>query len=80
MCTEIIESSGDGPPHKRQHLDDSISTASTSKVWECMVEILEDSGELTDDVSIMGEMGEIKGMVNTYLREPLINYQVGNPY
>ena len=78
MCTEITESTGDGPPNKRQHLDDSISTApSTSKVWECMAEILEDSGELTDDVSIVGEM---EGLVNTYLREPLINYQVGNQY
>ena len=43
MCTEITESAGDGPPNKRQHLDDSISTApNTSKAWECMAEILED--------------------------------------
>ena len=78
MCTEITKSTGDGPPNKRQHLDDNTSTApSTSKVWECMAEILEDSGELTDHVSVVGE---IEGMVNTYLREPLISYQVGNPY
>ena len=42
-----------------------------------MAEILEDSGELTDDVSVVGE---IEGMVNTYLKEPPISYQVGNPY
>ena len=61
------------------YIDDStVSTAAnTSKVWECMAEILEDSGELTDDVSVVGE---IEGMVNTYLKEPLISYQVGNPY
>ena len=42
-----------------------------------MAEILEDSGELTDDLSVVGE---IEGMVNTYLKEPLISYQVGNPF
>lgn len=78
-CTEITESTADGPPTKRQHLDDDhdVTAANTSKVWECMAEILEDSGELTDDVSVVGE---IEGMVNTYLKEPLISYQVGNPY
>ena len=75
-CTEITESTADGPPIKRQHLDDS-TVANTSKVWECMAEILEDSGELTDDVNVVGE---IEGMVNAYLKEPLISYQVGNPY
>lgn len=49
-----------------------------SKVWECMAEILEDSGEFTDD--IIDIVGGIEGTVNNYLREPLINYQVGNPY
>ena len=43
-----------------------------------MAEILEDSGELTDDLSVVGEIEE--GMVNTYLKEPLISYQVGNPF
>ena len=42
-----------------------------------MAEILEDSGELTDDLSVAGE---IEGMVNTYLKEQLISYQVGNPF
>lgn len=81
ICTEMTESS-DGPPNKRQHLDDSTAittpnSANTSKVWECMAEILEDSGELTDHPSVVGE---IEGMVNNYLKEPLISYQVGNPY
>ena len=77
-CTEISESNDDGPLNKRQHLDDTDNTAAnTSKVWECMAEILEDSGELTDDLSVVGE---IEGMVNTYLKEPLISYQVGNPF
>ena len=77
-CTEISESTDDGPLNKRQHLDDTDNTAAnTSKVWECMAEILEDSGELTDDLSVVGE---IEGMVNTYLKEPLISYQVGNPF
>ena len=43
VCTEIVESTEDGPPNKRQHVDDNIATPSTSKVWECMAEILEDS-------------------------------------
>ena len=63
-CTEITESTADGPPSKRQHLDDHDSTAaSTSKVWECIAEILEDSGQLSD-VSVVRE---IEGMVNTNL-------------
>ena len=75
-CTEINEFTDDVPLNKRQHLDNTDSTgANTSKVWECMAEILEDSGELTDDVSVVGEIG---GMVNTYLKEPLISRQVGN--
>lgn len=41
-----------------------------------MAKILEESGELSD-VSVVGE---IEGMVNTYLKEALISYQVGNPY
>ena len=76
--TEISESTDDGPLNKRQHLDDTDNTAAnTSKVRECMAEILEDSGELTDDLSVVGE---IEGMVNTYLKEPLISYQVRNPF
>ena len=55
MCTEITESTGDGPLNKRQHLDDSSSAApSSGKVWECMAKILEDSGELTDSCKCFG--------------------------
>ena len=57
MCTEITESTGDGPPNKWMIVQHPVP----SKVWECMAEILEDSGEL----SIVGEM---EGLVNTYHR------------
>ena len=55
-CTEITESTADGLPTKRQHLDDILLLPIPVKVWECMAEILEDSGELTDDVSVVGEI------------------------
>jgi len=53
MCqVSEIDLTEDEPPSKRQHMDDDDdgSSASSSKVWECMSEILEESGE-TDDIA-----------------------------
>ena len=48
MCqVSEIDLTEDEPPSKREHMDDDDgSSASSSKVWECMSEILEDSGKL----------------------------------
>ena len=54
--------------------DSSVEGASTSKVWECLTEILHDCGATTDSDS--GK--EI--MVDQYFSEPLIDYKKGNPY
>ena len=40
MCDEV--SDVNEPPSKRQHIDDDGTSACSSKVWECMSEILED--------------------------------------
>ena len=69
MCDEVNE-----PPNKRQCTDDGTSACS-SKVWECMSEILEDLGECSDD-----SVGTSGMELNSYLREPLICFQKGNPY
>ena len=54
--------------------DSSVEGESTSKVWECLTEILHDCGATTDSDS--GK--EI--MVDQYFSEPLIDYKKGNPY
>lgn len=75
MCIEITESNADGPPNKRQHLDDS-TTANTSTVWECMAKILKDSEELTDDVGVVGEIE----VPNTYHHIWLFVHALSIPY
>jgi len=66
----------DEPPNKRPRHDttqDSSDQASSSKVWECFTELLEESGASSD----MG--GGVEAMVDRYLSEPLIDYKKGDP-
>ena len=71
MCDEV--SDVNEPPNKRQHIDDDGTSACSSKVWECMSEILEDLGECSDE-----GVGTSGMELNSYLREPLICFQKGN--
>ena len=52
-----------------------VHTPVKCKVWECMSEILDDFGECSDD-----SVGTSGMELNSYLREPLIRFQKGNPY
>ena len=54
--------------------DSSVEGESTSKVWECLTEILHDCGATTDSD------GGKEIMVDQYFSEPLIDYKKGNPY
>ena len=73
VCDEVSEVND--PPNKRQHTDDDDTSAYSSKVWECMIEILEDLGECSDD-----RVGTSGMELNSYLKEPFICSQKGNPY
>ena len=73
MCDEVSEVNE--PPNKRQRTDDNGTSACSSKVWECISEILEDLGECSDD-----SVGTSGMELNSFLREPLICFQKGNPY
>ena len=54
--------------------DSSVEGASTSKIWECLTEILHDCGATTD-----GDSGK-EIMADQYFSEPLIDCKKGNPY
>ena len=69
----------DEPLNKRPRQDNHPTTsggnnqASSSKVWECFTELLEEAGATSD----LG--GGPEAMVDNYLSEPLIGYKQGDP-
>ena len=70
-----FEGEDNGPQTKRSRtISTQHDTASSSKIWECFTEILQDSGATTDK-----DEG-VEVMVDKYFAEPLIEYKTGNPY
>jgi len=72
----VYTDDSDQPPNKRPCHDttqDGSDQASSSKVWECFTELLEESGASSD-------MGGVEAMVDRYLFEPLIEYKKGDPF
>ena len=69
----------DEPPNKRPRHDNHTTTsggndqASSSKVWECFTELLEEPGATSD----LG--GGVKSMVDNCLSELLIDYKQSDP-
>ena len=66
------------PPNKRARHDHTTTAenndqASSSKVWECFTELLEETWA-TSDVGV-----GVEGMVDSYLSEPLIDCNKGDP-
>ena len=53
--------------------DDDTSSATSSKIWECFTEQLEEVGATSDTCRCM------EAMVDRYLSEPLIDYKSGDP-
>ena len=67
-------SGADEPPNKKARHDHTTTSedndqASSSNVWECFTELLEEAGA-TSNVG-----GGAEGMVDNYLSEPLIDYK-----
>ena len=60
--------------HKQKDHSTQHDTASSSKIWECFTEILQDSEATTDK-----DEG-VEAMVDKHFAELLIEYKTGNPY